>query len=366
MKKAFLTFGMLGVFTGAATAQSSVTIFGTVDVSAKYVKNDGSRRRLSLSQDGINTNELGFRGIEDLGGGLRAGFFLSSTVYPDTGSTNAKFFNRRSTVSLYSPLGELRLGRDYVPTFWNNANFEAFGTVGLGGSLNIWQLQTPYAASPVFGNLIRSDNAIGYFLPPNLGGVYGQAMAAASEGGSNQGRFLSARLGYVAGPFNIGLSAAQQRFDAAQNPAVTSITAGSHQNTYNAGAWYDFGMFRLLGFIDRDKRDNLHETRGTLSGVLRFGTSEVRVGWHRSKLVNDLASNSNTVNLYAATYQYNLSKRTAVYTTAARLTNGDHPLAGVVQSVGGFSPILAGTTQTAQPSVGGKSTGVEFGIRHFF
>ncbi len=366
MKRTCLTLGVLGAFAGGAAAQSSVTVFGTIDLNGKYVKNDGSKRRFSLSQDGINTSELAFRGIEDLGGGLRAGFFLSSTVNADTGNVQPKFFNRRSTVSLFSPLGELRLGRDYVPTFWNNAVFEAFGTVGLGGSLNIWQLQTPYAASPAFGNLIRSDNAIGYFLPPDLGGIYGQAMAAASEGGTNQGRYLAARLGYTAGPVNVGLSAGQQRFDAAQNPAVTGITSGSHQNTYNAGGWYDFGMVRLLAFIDRDTRHNLHETRGTLSGILRFGTSEVRVGYHRSKLVNDQANNSNAVNLYAATYQYNLSKRTAVYTTAARLTNGDHPLGGVVQSVGGFSPLLAGTTQTAQPTVGGKSTGIEFGLRHFF
>ena len=140
MKKSLLALAVLGAFAGAASAQSSVTLYGTVDLSGKYTKNDGSGRRLSLSQDGINSSQLGFRGVEDLGGGLKAGFNLLAGVNADTGSTNAKFFNRRSTVSLFSPAGELRLGRDYTPTFWNDTIFDAFGTNGLGDSSHVLQL----------------------------------------------------------------------------------------------------------------------------------------------------------------------------------------------------------------------------------
>ena len=62
----------------------------------------------------------GIRGTEDLGGGLYAGFWLESAVLPDTGAAQAAFWGRRSTVSLGSKdYGELRLGRDYTPTFWN-------------------------------------------------------------------------------------------------------------------------------------------------------------------------------------------------------------------------------------------------------
>src|SRR5258706_987573 len=109
MKKSLLALAVLGAFAGVASAQSSVTLSGTVDLNAKYVKNDGSDRRYSLSQDGINSSQLVFSGREDLGGGLWAGFNLNSGINADTGSSNTKFFNRRSTVSFGGHFGEIRL-----------------------------------------------------------------------------------------------------------------------------------------------------------------------------------------------------------------------------------------------------------------
>ncbi len=106
MKKSLLALAVLGAFAGVASAQSSVTLYGTVDLNGRYVKADGQDKRLTLSQDGINSSQLGFRGVEDLGGGLKAGFNLLAGVNADTGTTNSKFFNRRSTVSLFSNLGE--------------------------------------------------------------------------------------------------------------------------------------------------------------------------------------------------------------------------------------------------------------------
>src|SRR5687768_17318800 len=100
MKKSLLALAVLGTLTGVASAQSSVTLFGIVDTSAKFVKNEDTRRRLSLANSGINSSRLGFRGIEDLGGGLRAGFWLEAGVNTDDGSLGGgtKMFNRRSTV----------------------------------------------------------------------------------------------------------------------------------------------------------------------------------------------------------------------------------------------------------------------------
>ena len=160
MKKSLLALAVLGAFAGVASAQSSVTLYGTVDLSAKYVKNDGSARRVSLSQDGINSSQLGFKGVEDLGGGLKAGFVLLAGVNADTGTTNAQFFNRRATVSLMGGFGEVRLGRDYTPTFWNDTIFDAFGTVGLGDSTHVLQMPT--------ASFVRANNTIGYFLPSNI------------------------------------------------------------------------------------------------------------------------------------------------------------------------------------------------------
>ena len=342
MKKSLLALAVLGAFAGAASAQSSVTLFGTVDVSGRYVKADGQSRRLSEGTDGLNSSQLGFRGVEDMGGGLKASFTLISGVNPDTGNANqnGKFFNRRSTVSLLGGFGEVRLGRDYTPSFWNQTIFDAFGTVGLGSSINVRQL---------YGGT-RLDNSIGYFLPSNMGGFYGQAMVAASEGGTTLdrgGRYLGGRVGFAAGPFDVSFAAGQQRLDA--------LAGAPQQKTYNIGGSYDLGVVKLMGYFDRETLQSQRENMGSFSVVIPLGQSEIHVGYDRSKYTNSSVSPSlrSSVDQIKATYQYNLSKRTAMYATVSRLDNKDNT-----------SLALPGAAGPA--TVSGKSQGAEFGLRHFF
>lgn len=358
MKKSLLALAVLGAFAGVASAQSSVSLYGTVDLSAKYVKNDGSGRRLSLSQDGINSSQLGFKGIEDLGGGLKAGFVLLAGVNADSGTTNAQFFNRRSTVSLMGGFGEVRLGRDYTPTFWNNTIFDAFGTNGLGDSSHVQQLGV--------ATFVRANNSIGYFLPSSIGGVYGQVMVAASEGasgptpygaaagavGANPGRYIGGRVGFAAGPFDIAGAVANQRLDA--------LSGAPSQKTYNIGASYDLGVVKLMGYFDRDTLSysgfDKKENRGSLSAVVPVGQGEIHVGGEISKLSNGVTGTSNKVKQFALGYVYNLSKRTALYSTVARISNDDLS----------SNSVASGSAQTAAPTPGGKSTGFEAGLRTFF
>jgi predicted porin len=206
---------------------------------------------------------------------------------------------------------------------------------------------------------VRADNSIGYFLPANIGGFYGQAMVAAAEPGqagqtSNNGRYIGGRVGFAAGPFDVAIAAAQQR-------NVTFPTLGNNQKTYNIGGAYDFGFLKLMGYLDRDTATGLRETRGSISAVIPMGQGEVHLGYERSKLRNRVspvpaAQFDNTIWQVAATYQYNLSKRTAIYGTVADLDNGDHSRAAV----------SSGTSITAAPGLGGKSKGFELGVRHFF
>src|SRR5687768_18396130 len=115
MKKSLLALAVLGVFAGAASAQSSVTLFGVVDANAKAVKN-GSTTTKQLGTDGLASSRLGFRGVEDLGGGMSAGFWIEGGLQPDTGNAGGMNWQRRSTVSLMGGFGEVRLGRDYRRT----------------------------------------------------------------------------------------------------------------------------------------------------------------------------------------------------------------------------------------------------------
>ena len=369
MKKSLLALAVLGAYAGVASAQSSVTLYGTLDVAGKYVKTDGYDRRISESTDGINSSQLGFRGVEDLGGGLKAGFTYLAGINPNNGDSNiavpvvasnngsgsnarSQFFNRRSTVSLFGNWGEIRLGRDYTPDFWSQTIDDAFGTNGLGSSLNVRQL---YAGT-------RRDNSIGYFLPANIGGFYGQAMVASAYGTNNGGggqtattdkfgRYVGGRIGFAAGPFDVAAAYADQRRN-------DLIVGGStpRQSTWNIGGSWDFGVAKVLGYYDHEdlntspierKEDVWH-----ISGVIPFGQSEVHVGYTNSKLKPSQGA-STTVDQWAATYQYNLSKRTALYATASRLDNKDNTTLAL--------PGSPGATQ-----VNGKSSGAEFGIRHFF
>ncbi|NUZ09112.1 porin [Piscinibacter koreensis] len=365
MKKSVLALAVLGAFTGVASAQSSVTLYGTVDLSGRYVKNEGSARRFSLGSDGLNSSQLGFRGVEDLGGGLKASFVLLAGVNADSGTTNGKFFNRRSTVSLSSNAGEIRLGRDYTPTFWNMTLFDAFGTVGLGSSLNTAQRHPG----------TRQDNTIGYFLPTNLGGLYGQFMAGSSEGGTSgdrAARYLGGRVGFAAGPFDVAVAAAQIRYRGA---AFNGWTAGApggaiandDQKSVNVGASWNFGFAKLMGYVDYERLDNAtddRELRGSISAVIPFGQNEVHVGYDRSRLRRDGASNS-TAQQLKASYVYNLSKRTAVYGTVSYLDNNSNAAMSIAPA-SGTNASTGSQSATALPRAGGDSRGVEFGVRHFF
>jgi predicted porin len=373
MKKSLLALAVLGAYAGVASAQSSVTLYGTVDLNGRYVKQDvtsGESKRWSLGRDGINSSQLGFRGIEDLGGGLKAGFLLLSSVGADSGDIGAgqsatgsgKFWTRRATVSLFSNAGELRLGRDYTPTFWNNTIFDAFGTNGLGDSTG-GVIQMPATT------FVRADNSVGYHLPANIGGFYGQFMMAASEAGqagqtSNNGRYLGGRVGFAAGPFDVAFAYGQQR--------TAGGVANTDQDTWNIGGSWDFGFLKLLGYYDHDKRDNTgKEDRWSISTVIPLGQGEIHLGYDESKLDLDHAlvcvapigggpcpGVSNKQKKFAATYQYNLSKRTAMYGTIALLDNGDQARASI-------SPQGTGAV-TGVSEFGGKSKGFELGIRHFF
>ena len=142
----------LALIGTAALAQSSVTISGTLDMGARQVKN-GRLGSISSEVSGSNlTSKLIIRGVEDLGGGLRAGFFLDSTILGDTGATNTPFWDRQSTVSLsHVNAGELRLGRDWVPTHLLWTGLDPFTTLGVASANTFRSVFASRALGQAFG-----------------------------------------------------------------------------------------------------------------------------------------------------------------------------------------------------------------------
>jgi len=354
-KKA-LVLAVLAASTGAM-AQSSVTIFGVVDVAATRISGSGAGNRLGLSSGGNAASRLGFRGTEDLGGGLSASFWLEGALGIDTGTGTAGgplLFQRRSTVSLSNQFGELRLGRDYLPTWWNIALLEPFGARGVG---------TSQAHSNFGYNTIWSNNSVGYILPATLGGVYGQVQYAFGEKSSTapndkQGNTLSGRLGYQNGPLNV--AAAYSEFKQVLGASdVAPVTIGRDLKVGNVAATWDFGVVKPYVFYGQEKVTGNPAGNNRLDSYMLGATAPLGgLGELRATVARyDLKDSSSDFNKVAIGYGYLFSKRTQFYVTAARLTN---------KGAGTRSLAADGMATLAPIRAGGNSTGLDVGIRHSF
>ena len=376
MKK-FSALAVLAAVSASASAQSSVTLFGVVDANVGAIKNGAAGSVRYVGSSGNESSRLGFRGVEDLGDGLRAGFWLEAELFPDNGNGKGFDFTRRSTISLISDtLGELRLGRDYVPNYWTRADFDPFGQNGIGSQGNMLVLNQPIqtsnqtAAFPGAVNTSplgsgaptykRSSNAVGYFLPGNLGGVYGQAMVAPGEGSTGLGRYVSGRLGYKAGPLNVAASYGKTTLT---NPGSDDL------KELDAGASYDFGVVKLMGQYDKytyDRSIGSSSLKDLMVGAtMPLGRGTVKASYNRATIdgaptgVSGLGEGS--ARMLALGYVYDLSRRTALYTTVARISNDADTQFTVGGQGNGPSMLVNGEFLTGQ-----TSTGYEVGIRHRF
>lgn len=340
MKKSLLALAALTAFAGVASAQSSVTLFGIVDAAARNVKNDGVGSLNTLSSGGSSTGRLGFRGVEDLGGGLRAGFWLEGQVDSDTGGTGYNF-QRRSTVSLIGSFGELRLGRDLNPTYNNWGAADLWGYVGVATTAN---LRGSFLGQGGIATAVRSSNMIQYFLPA-MGGLFGQFSLGAGEGPTGD-KYTAGRIGYAAGPLSIGAAYGKTEHGVAEIETM-SLSGG-----------FNMGVARLvLGY------ENSEYTSGATSNDIDLMTVGVSVPMGKGTFKAQYTKADGSIDLYDGTgfglgYEYNMSKRTTLYTSYGSINNGGGAPTGGKYTATGSGP--AGITP------GGKSTGYEFGIRHSF
>ena len=424
MKKSVLALATLAT-GGLACAQSSITIFGIVDAGVSYyqtrssyldtgIGGDGlAHPRLTQSQTVMSTgnalgSRLGFRGTEDLGGGWAGSFWLEAGFANDTGagfSLNGLGFNRRSTVSLSGPIGELRLGRDYTPTFLNDNIFDPFATVGAGASV-ISMLLGGSGGPGTINNLIanpnyvRANNSVSYFLPATLGGLYGQLMYGMGENlkydpGTNTpdtlntartGRYLGARVGYASGPLDIAVSHGASTVGDDYYGGLTK-----RLDTSNIGGTYDFGMVKLFGEYTHIavKNDWVSQPLGTPSGDVKadgyllgltipVGPGQIRASYsYLSADVSEAAPIGLGQDLPKPTsdklslgYVHNLSKRTALYATAG-ITRNRHGAAipPALPPNGTVGYTSAPNSQLFEQRSGYRADmgyGYDVGIRHNF
>jgi len=175
MKKTLIALAAVAA-TGAAFAQSTVTLFGGADLNVRNVTS-GTNKFSGMAQDGIYSSRFGVNGTEDLGGGLKGNFHFEGGMNPDVGTSAGFNFTRKSTIGLAGGFGEVRLGRDYTPLFTVAGIADPFGTNGVGSSYNMANAWVEVASSI---SAQAAANEAGTFVTTNRGNIATTAPSAVS------------------------------------------------------------------------------------------------------------------------------------------------------------------------------------------
>ena len=339
MKKSLVALAVLAGFAGAAAAQSSVTLFGVIDVAARYTKANGQDTK-QLTNDGSSSSRIGVRGVEVLGGGMSASFWLEGALAADTGTADAtRFWGRRASVSLMGDFGEVRLGRGKTSTRLVVDDFDVYSTTGLGDVTRTYSL-----LGSNIDTINRADNLVQYFLPADLGGVYGSFDVAAGEGTDGK-KSYGGRLGYKAGDLNVA------------GGYQTTDSLNSKFKQLSLGASYDFKVVKVQGLFSQlkfgSRKQNLY-TIGAVVPVTAAGSVTAQYTKAETNGAADAGPQAarGDAQAFSIGYQHNLSKRTALYTTASIIDNDNSNFR--VQN------------NAVASAVGGKSGGIDVGIKHSF
>ena len=358
MKTTNLILAMLGSFAGAVSAQSSVNIYGIIDQGVSRM--DGGQSTLTFAQVAVigrpstwtvrsaTSSRLGFRGSEDMGGGLKANFQLEHRFMPDTGAVEPRdgasttvFWNAHAWVGLSGGFGEVRLGRQFVPAYHIALNSDPWTyAYNVGGASGFTR----------GGNgVLASNNAVVY-QTPNLAGFTAQVMVAAGEGGAavvnppagRVGRNEGANAQYSAGPLWAGLGYNNSKQEG------TPI-----KNRYwNLGIAYDFGFVRPIVSYSAGNNNvaaNPYTRTYLIGATAPLGQARMKTVAARydaavgqnfnaaNPFLPQLTGGQNTTK-FGLGYEYFLSKRTSAHADV-------------------------GTAKTEGVS---RTTGVEAGIKHVF
>ena len=262
---------LLGGLATAATAQSSVTLYGIVDLSLSRESNSsGTATRMESGV--LNGSRFGFRGTEDLGGGLAARFQFEGGINANDGSSaqGGRLFGRTAWVGLESSsLGQVRLGRQYTPIYLSLLTVDPFGGA----------LKGDMASRNWFNNGgARIDNTVAYYSP-TMGGFSASALYGFGEGNNSASRTVGLSLGYSSGP--VVLATAYNRRD---NAAATDS-----ERAVFVGGSYDFGPLRIHAAYDDVRGSNalpsvpVHLSDGMLGVSAPVGPGRLMGSYIRKK-----------------------------------------------------------------------------------
>lgn len=296
MKKSLIALAVLAA-SGATMAQSSVTVYGRVDLSVGSIKELGTGSETKMfngGNGGLTTPRLGFRGVEDLGGGLKAHFKLEQRIDAETGALQSPSFKGESSMGLMGGFGKLTMGRTY--TVYDDAR-------ALSNSSSVFDSAFTPSGNGVFksgGDYSgRFNNQMRYDMP-NMGGVYGGLSYAFEQTAGADDTMTAVLVGYKNGPMNFALGHQNEK--------------GKSDKYLQLAAAYDMGAAKLsAGYNTRSGTDakgdddeltvGVEVPVGAISLSAGFATSKTKIGGFTSSKASGFGLGAT----------YTLSKRSKLY-----------------------------------------------------
>lgn len=304
--RSFATLALLGLLAsmaGPASAQSSVSIWGIMDLGlAKRndgtAQNPGAPKTSGWTIQSSTVSRLGFMIKEDLGSGWSTQAELTHFLNADdgTGFFPNNFWGGKSLLQLNNTsLGSIYFGRDFIPAWWPALFADPFEWDSVGqNSTNQWANYFATAG-------LRTNNSIGY-KSPNWGGLTVQV--ATSFGEDVVGRDSGFNVQYRRGPHYAGMG--YDRISGGPNP----LSAGN--SLLNFAYSYDFGVARLSAYAAQTKTagGTLKNKDYLVGALIPMGAGKLKLSYNR--LVP--AGSNNRQSKLSAGYEHYLSKRTNIYT----------------------------------------------------
>jgi len=372
MKKTILAMAVLAACMSTASAQTSVTIYGIVDAGLSHVDNAGSAGdKTSVDAGLMQTSRWGFKGVEDLGGGMKARFALEGTLSNDVGTAGVNtgtpattaMFDREATVGIGGAFGSIDIGRQ---------NILGIGSVGLAdpmglafaatspnvlfGALNFGLAYGGFGTNGAANSALRQSNSIKYVSPTFSGAGFALMRAFGEQAnGIQKSSYQGASVFYNAGPFGVAGAYARMK----NNVNTDKLTS------YGVGVKYTLPMAVLKGtYISNDV-----DSTNRKIAVLGFGVDvpvapalTLTGAFYNTKLSGPRRDDSQQ---YHAIARYALSKRSTVYAAYTRANTDQLVTAATVTQAG----VDAGFVNLAQGivSIGSdKANRVVAGVMHMF
>ncbi|OWW20910.1 porin [Noviherbaspirillum denitrificans] len=307
----------------AAPAMAQVTVMGLVDTYAGSMRNAGdANSRASVNSGGLTTSWIGFKGTEDLGGGLKANFLLTSFFQADTG-VQGRFpgdtmWSRDAVVGLSGGFGSISFGRELAPHFLPTILFNPFGDSYTFSPLNLHN-DVPLFNASGWSNSVAGDtgwsNSIRY-TTPDFGGLKANLHYQLGEQAGKTGvNNIGANALYFNGPLALTAYYNTVEVNNPLNTAGSSVGFGaSRQKAWMFGGSYDLKAAKLFATYGQTSHNvDLDDKTLSLGATVPMGAGKIMAAWAQTKREGTVIGADQTRKTASVGYDYDMSKRTDLY-----------------------------------------------------